>query len=144
MNTWSYCWVLTEVSVSSRPTILYDITQCSPVEVLRRFVGIYLLHHQGWRVSQARRRLEESMNFYRKILCYIPEGSSHSSWRILAGCSDSVTRDKMKLEYFEIPSPRVEDYKLGVMSYLFNGGLYCTAQQAFRCKAVDSLHAKSV
>jgi hypothetical protein len=38
--------------------IFWDILPCRPVEIIRRVGGIYRLHIQGQRVSQARNRLE--------------------------------------------------------------------------------------
>jgi hypothetical protein len=50
--------VLTAVIMTSRPTIFWDVTPCSPVEVHRRFGGTYYL--QGRRVRQANNQQEAS------------------------------------------------------------------------------------
>jgi hypothetical protein len=42
-------------AVMKRP-VFWDITQCSPLKVNRRFGGIYRLHLQGRRMSRARNR----------------------------------------------------------------------------------------
>jgi hypothetical protein len=46
--------VLTAVVVKS--TALWDIKQCSPVSVNRRFGGTYRLHLQGRKISESKRK----------------------------------------------------------------------------------------
>jgi hypothetical protein len=49
-------------------TNFWEVTPCNLIEVLRRFEGMYCLHHQGRRVSRARKQQIES-----KLCLYEPE-----------------------------------------------------------------------
>jgi hypothetical protein len=42
----------------SKSSLFWDITQCSPLKVNRRFGGTCRLHFQGRRISQARNQHE--------------------------------------------------------------------------------------
>jgi hypothetical protein len=49
--------VLSAVTMKSRPTVLWDLAPCSPVEVYRHFGGTFCFSLQGRKVSQARKSI---------------------------------------------------------------------------------------
>jgi hypothetical protein len=57
-------------------TILWNGTPYSLVEINWRFAGMYYLHLQGQRVSQASSKQSSSVNFYQTTPCKIQEGST--------------------------------------------------------------------
>jgi hypothetical protein len=66
------CWVVsfrykilkhTEFKISMKCSILWYVTPCNPLNVSRRFGGIYLLYLQGRRMSKARMQGEKGWKY---------------------------------------------------------------------------------